>query len=192
MSPRISRRRPALIISLSLLAGAGLATIAYSVRGSRGESDDSNQGSPILLSHSRYRKTSEYDPGSLRIYLRNTSTRPVSITAVHLNGLPISVWGVSETWRTFNPTRPGAQETSRDALQNGDPDEKTKRIRSLAEGFGDKQTVWARLSPSLIQPGHGAEFCAKLAHPLTRPSRVRFLSESGLLWMPWYNQPRIH
>ena len=114
------------------------------------------------------RKTSEFDPGTIRVCLRNTTGMDLAFTKVLLDGLPVPVWGVDLTPENVRENKPEVKD-----------DEHKSVYESAAARFSGKRILWARLSPVSIPPGGIGEFAAKLVNPLSRPMKVEFVPESG-------------
>jgi len=93
-----SRRFPLALVTFVLLVAAVLFLVAIHIlRPGR------NRAAPVLspalapglsVYHADFRQTSEYDPGSARVFLRVASG--VRIERVLLDDLPIPVWGLTE------------------------------------------------------------------------------------------------
>jgi len=118
-----------------------------------------------------YRKTSEFDPGTIRVYIRNTSDREWSFRQVLLDGLPIPVWGVDEGLDDAKADLPP------DAGQEGGGEHQA--YADAAKRFSGKRVIWARLAPAVIAPGEIGEFMAKIANPMPRPMKVEFVPVTG-------------
>ena len=123
-----------------------------------------------IVEHVRYRKTSEFDPGTIRICLRNISRNPMRFDRIEMDGLPLPAWGVNMTWETYRPGDEMSVAQS-NACQAGDSEDIYERATRRLSG---KRVVWARMAPPEIAPGGVGEFSAKLAHPMPRPMKMEF------------------
>jgi hypothetical protein len=124
---------------------------------------------PEPIEHVSYRRTSEFDPGTIRVYIRNVGKKETSFKQVLLDGLPISVWGVDLSCEKMEPDTP--PET---AHEGGG-----ENFESVASKLSDKRIVWARLAPPHIPQGGIGELSIKLANPLPRPMRVLLVPAEG-------------
>jgi len=142
-------------------------------KSSDGEVVNGPRVSPVqtepLIEHVSYRKTSEFDPGTIRVYLHNYAKRRVTATQVLLDGLPISVWGVDLRWDKIEP----------DPVPTGEDHEEGSEYDIAAARLSDRRIVWARMAPPTIPPGQVGELALKLTHPLPRPMKVKFVLDEG-------------
>lgn len=126
----------------------------------------------LELYHSDYRKVTAADPGSLRVYLRNTSDREIALKHVLLDNLPIPVWGITNNLR-FTPPHPDGPPGS--AATNSAP----SAYEVARKKYAHKRVIWSRVRPRTAAPGEIMEFVSKLQKPLHRPSKVTLIAESG-------------
>jgi hypothetical protein len=118
----------------------------------------------------QYRQTSEWDPGTVRIWFRNATARDRRLVRVKLNGSTVPVWGVDWEGRFAEANAC----VERELGKAGGPD-----CRAITESFGSKQIAWARLDPPFV-PGRGiSELAVKLARRPPGPLMLTLEWESG-------------
>ena len=115
------------------------------------------------------RKTSEFDPGTLRIYLRNTRAQNLTVKRVLVDGEAIPTWGADWDRQNKNPDPP--------EVQTREPDDFV--LKSIVIRPPLRRVLWARLAPAVIPPGAIAEFSAKLFIPTVKPITVELVPEAG-------------
>lgn len=128
----------------------------------------------LVVCHHEFRKTSIYDPGTWRVWIRNTSNKGMKLRRVFFNGPPIPVIGVVDgefdaEW--IPPTIEGC-------FQSDEKMEMAVQNRSLS---------WAKFEPSLVPPGQWAELSIKPYHVANRPAIIEFIDSDGVrqrLWIP--------
>jgi hypothetical protein len=124
---------------------------------------------PGWVENVTYRKTSEFDPGTIRVYLRNIGKRELTVKQVLMDGLPISVWGVDLKGDGMAPDIPP------EAAGEGAHGVREFAVRDVS----NERLIWARLSPPACPPGKVAECSAKLSYPLPRPVKMEFVLATG-------------
>lgn len=122
-----------------------------------------------ILDHISYRKTSDFDPGSIVVYIRNTTGENLSFSQVLLDKLPIPVWGID--WKA-DPSDGSSEDTS----SHTPVDDNSGHIDMASRQLSAKRVVWARFDPPIIPPGVIGEFRAKLSNAMTRPMKIEFVS----------------
>jgi hypothetical protein len=103
----------------------------------------------------QYRKTSDWDPGTVRIWFQNATAKDRRLVRVKLNGSTIPVWGVDWERRFAEASACVKRELGKE----GNPD-----CRAIADSFGSKQIAWAQLDPPLVPGGGISQLAVKLAH----------------------------
>lgn len=128
---------------------------------------------PLETYHCDYRCTSPYDPGSLRVFLRNREPRPIRVTEVRLDGYPIPVWGLT-TSLTASAAHAGARDVSVSGTNDLHASVRAQDEPSLRthQEMAHRQLLWARLRPAVVQPGAIAECVVKLQSPPARPMKL--------------------
>lgn len=167
-----------LVIVLPILA----LLLGWAVRHRLAKVDDSravNNGGYFVRAsletyHDDYRRTSSFDPGSLRVFLRNREAQPIRITSVLLDDFPIPVWGLT-TSLTASVANTEAFDPASGTNGLHLPERSGLGIsHRIHQKMGHRQILWARLRPSVIQPGAIAECVVKLQNPMTRPMKLSF------------------
>ncbi len=135
---------------------------------------------PIKTYHHDYRRTSPYDPGSLRVFLRNSESLPIRIKEVRLDDFPIPVWGLTPSLTAsvahVDTLDPAAADTN-----DAHTPERAQSGLSLGihPELAHRQILWARLRPSVLQQGAIAECVVKLQSPLTRPMKLSLVMDGA-------------
>lgn len=155
-SPRRTQGTAAPTTSLTTTEGAA-PTLASSESG-------------VIVDSASCRRTSEFDPGTLRVFLRNHGKEPLAVEQVLLDGLPIAAWGVDLSSDTVKFDGVMASPQARQPAAGS---------ASAALRVANERICWAKLTPSPVPPGGIAEFSAKLANAVARPSKVEFIIGSG-------------
>jgi hypothetical protein len=144
---------------------------------------------------------SPQDTGTLRVYLRNTTDKPVSIRQVRMSGYPIPVWNVDEDENTPPPAPPPASgdpsarpSTTSSTLPPSDVDhvsapapaapsnaraDETPSTQALLLQAAAQQVIWAKFEPKSLPPGEVGEFAGKLRHVLKRTLKIDFVLSTG-------------
>lgn len=123
-----------------------------------------------VADYSAYQRTSGYDPGTVRAFLRNRSRQSIEIRRIVLDDAPLLVWGLDLTVLNMN---------AEGQINPASPAYKQFQEQREAERLPGRRIVWARISDSTISPGTTAELAVKLANPLTRPCKLDFSFADG-------------
>lgn len=123
-------------------------------------------GESLVIDHVSYRKTSKFDPGTIRVFLKNSGKSKITVKKVLLDGYSIPVWGVNDI--KLNKPSPKVEEKNH-----------PKNFKEIAAKYSSKRIVWARMTPHPIPPNHIAALFVKMVNPLPRPMKVVFELDSG-------------
>jgi len=127
-----------------------------------------------------WRETSEFDPGSVSVFLRNISGRPQRLSSVSLDGLPVRTWGVDDPGPGEElPALPAAADDEAAAEESHEE----LPLHTLRPPTGDddafQPVYWARLLPEAVPPGGVAELTLKLTTPLRRAALLELQPEAS-------------
>jgi hypothetical protein len=187
------------VFILGLIIGAGGLAFRRLVRQDRPENvalnscrssgSDEDIGDPaaeparVAIENISFRKTSEQDTGTIRVYLRNLGNSAVSFDELLFDGFPIKVWGITKVdpaetnaAQDHHHTE-GAEGNHGQTPENEDTRSETAPASQVR--FAEQRVIWGKLAPSPVPPGGLAECVLKLRNSLPRPVRVKFVPENG-------------
>jgi hypothetical protein len=135
--------------------------------------------------HADYRRTSDFDPGTVRIFLRNTGSGTARFKTILLDDIAIPVWGLTNI---LTASVAGAESLPAADLLPGEASRSASATAYATnspylrarEEFSHKRIIWAVLRPPELPSGAISEFAVKFQNPPTRPVKLSFLTASGL------------
>ncbi|MBA7494658.1 hypothetical protein ES702_05235 [subsurface metagenome] len=126
--------------------------VAYKIT----ELPDSNDEN-ISIDYAYFRKLSEFDNGTIHLFLKNKSDKPVTVTKVFLD------------WIAFPPSE-------------GLGSAFTVKAGQATDETDDSRVVWYRALPNPIPPGRISDVMVKCASPLEAPRSIGVETNDGQMY----------
>ena len=129
----------------------------------------------LVVEQTQFTSVNEFDPGTLRVLLRNPQAYPVRLTGVTLDDAPVPAFGIDLDWRKMTPLRSNRDRNAGEAhIGRRVAGAQASARHAVAPGHVFRNTFWARIRPGGTLPSGGAAlFTVKLSSFSSRRMEMR-------------------